>query len=349
MVKRTNVQAAKHANKKAKIDPALENIANIINEAEHLPQQCRAMLVDMLPLSLSVTVDKRHELQTVAVDMVEETLNTKMSAMEAAVAAENEKLETLKASEGGLTNAVQVAETALTAQQVVVQKLKEALAEATSVANASQTTLSERTAAQKAGDEAAVAAKEEKAALEVAFDAHFKTPMTEGTAGPNFKELEPFLKTIEIEASLLTALPSSCAKSKEHRGTFDEVVLTELDKAISSKLASLGALLAAEAPASIEREAAVRAAEKEYEAKKEAQRQSAAAFESAQRDLGEREAKLTEAKSHVDEFQPQLTSLLGSVEKVKVALGEFEAGPFATFTTFKTKTGVAVEVAPAGA
>jgi len=349
MGKRTNTQAAKQVNKKVKVDPALEVIAGVINEAEHLPQQCRTMLTEILPLSLNVPTDKRHKHQTMAVSMFEETLNTKKAAMEAAVSAANEKLDDLKASEEQLASTVKEAEVAVAAQQEVSEASKERSASAVSAVEASQTALSECIAAQKAGNEQAAADKEQKDALEVAFEKHFKTPMAEGTAGPDFAGLEPFLKTIDIEASLLTALPSTCTKPKDQRGAFDEVVLQELEKAISAKLAALAQLVEAEIPTAAEREAAVRAAEQENEAKKEASSAAAAELETAQKELSERQAALSKAKLAVDEFRPTLLTLAGSVDTLRKALSDFESGPLASFMSYKVKSSMPVDVATAGA
>merc|ERR1711972_414814 len=78
--------------------------------------------------------------------------------------------------------------------------------------------------------------------------------MESGTSGPHFSELEPFLKKIQVEPCLITALPSTCAKTKEERGSFDLLCLQELERAITSKIASLGESVAAETPAALERE-----------------------------------------------------------------------------------------------
>merc|ERR1712014_337446 len=104
--------------------------------------------------------------------------------MEAAVAAESEKLENLKASEGKLVSAVKEAEAAVSAQQEVVEASKKRFDSAASATEASQTVLSQSIAAQKAGDEKSAIDKEQKAALEVAFEKHFKSPMAEGASGP---------------------------------------------------------------------------------------------------------------------------------------------------------------------
>jgi chromosome segregation ATPase len=349
MGKRSSVQAAKLTNKKIKPDPALEPVASILREAEHLPPLCRAMLVDMLPLCLSFPANQRHELQSVVVEMVAETFDAKKSEMDKAVATEQEKLDSLKASEEKLMSTMKEAEVAIADQQNVVQQLTDSLANATTVANASAEVLAERRDAKKIGDENVATAKAEKVALEAAFQTHYKAPMEEGIAGPCFRELEPFLAKVELEPSLLTALPSSCAKSKEHRGNFDEVVLQELEKAISSKIEALGAAVEVDGPASVEREGAVQAAEKDCEAKNEARNECMRQLEDAQRELGVREEALCAAKSAVEDFQPQLATLTVQADTLRAELTEFEAGPLATFLSSKTRIDVPAEAVPAGA
>lgn len=349
MGKRANTQVSgKAVNKKTKVDPALASVAEVIKQAEHLPERCRTMLVDMLPFSLSVPSDQRHEVQTWAVGAVEQTLHGHKSLLEAAIVTEDGKLATLKSSEVDLGNAVTEAESALEAQKEVVQSSKCLLAEATEAANAASQTLLTAQAEQKAGETKLASTTEQKANFEASFQANFKTPM-EGGAGPNFKELQPLLKHIEMEASLLKALPLSCSKSKDDRGSFDEVVLQELEKALSLKIAALGEIVAVETPASVEREGAVQAAEKDHNEKKESQKQAADAFEGAQKEQCNREATLATAKQAVEQFQPQVDAVTGQLEKAKATLATFETGPLNSFTKYKTLVGVSDEAAPAGA
>jgi len=349
MGKRANNQATgRAANKKAKVDPALASVAEVINQAVDLPERCRNMLVDMLPFSLSVPSDQRHEVQTWAVGAVEQTLNGHKSLLEAAIVTEDGKLSTLRSSEVDLVNAVTVAEGALAAQKEVVQSTKISLAEASEAANTASKTLLTSQAEQKAGALKLTSTTEEKAAFEASFQTHFKTPMEEGAA-PNLKELQPLLKHIEMEASLLKSLPSSCSKSKGDRGSFDEVVLQELEKALTLKIASLGEIVLVETPASVEREAAVQVAEKDHTEKKEAQKQAADAFEGAQKEQSDREATLAKAKQAVEQFQPQVDAVTGLLEKAKTTLATFETGPLLNFTKYNTLVGVSEEAGSAGA
>jgi chromosome segregation ATPase len=302
------------------------------------------MLVDMLPFSLSVPSEERHEVQKAAADMVEQTLNAKKSVMQSAVAAEDVKLAELMASQTEFTSTVSEAETAVASQKEVVHTAKSALAEATTTANASRTTLTDLRTEQKEADAKLQDAREEKAALESALENHFK-PMMEDAAGQHFKELEPFLKKLEMEESLLIALPSTCAKSKEHRGTFDNVVMETLEKAICSKISTLGDTVTAETPASVQRQLAVEAAEKDFDAKKEIQKQAVAEFEVAQKEHTAREATLSKAKQTLLELKPQVDLVTGSIEKAKLMLEAFETGPLAGFKGFSAP----LEAAPAGA
>jgi len=348
MGKRANNQmAAKSVAKKAKADPTLTSIAEVIMEAEDLPNRCRTMLVEMLPFALNAPAEERHEIQRAASDMVEQTLKAKKAMMENAVVVEAAKLVSLKDSHLALTNAVDEAVGDLAAQKDVVQNAKSALADATIAANASRDAVSNLRSEQTSADAKLECAREEKTALESAFENHFK-PMKEDAAGPHFQELEPLLKKLVMEESLLIALPSTCAKSKEHRGTFDNVVLEELEKAICLKLSALGETVEAEAPASAERETAVQVAEKDREAKKETQMQAVSAFENAQKEQSDRESALGQKRLAADELQPEIDLVTGLADKAKEALDLFEAGPLAGFKSYGV-TPASAEAAPLGA
>merc|ERR1712187_683470 len=80
--------------------------------------------------------------------------------------------------------------------------------------------------------------REEKATLETLFRDHFKAPM-EANEGPHFSFLQAHMSKLELEESLAVALPSSCAKPKEQRGAFDDLVISELEKAMITKIESL--------------------------------------------------------------------------------------------------------------
>jgi hypothetical protein len=353
MGKRANNQAVKSMAKKLKMDPALGSIADVIRAAQHLPEKCRTMLIETLPYSLGLPSHERHEIQVACVSMAEEVMMAKKLALEAVVTAEDAKLASLKASETELTTMVQEAQSALDAQIEKVQTSAMVVGNATSTLDANLKAFTARQEEQTEGDAKLKSAMEGKVSLEAAFQTHFKTPMEEGEGGPNFKELEPFLHAIELEPSLATALPSSCAKTKTERGNFDDLVLQEFEKSITTRLAALGDVITTETPASVERAVAVQAAKKDHEASEEIQKAAVVELEAKQKMESDRKTDLAKAREALDNFKPQLDALQAKLDAAKVELSEYEVGTYASFVGYKTKASPSVtnmeQVAPGGA
>merc|ERR1719491_1556163 len=84
--------------------------------------------------------------------------------------------------------------------------------------------------------------------------------------------LAPILKNLTLESSLVIALPSTCAKMKANRGSFDNMVLKQLEKTMMSKVAELATLLEEAAACTQSCVAAAEAAEKEVELTAERQK-----------------------------------------------------------------------------
>lgn len=347
MGKRANNTSAKAPAKKSKADPAFASVGDAVMEADQLPERVRGMLVEMMPFSLKFASDERHELQSMAVGMLEQTMTGHKTALDAKAVAEATALATLKASESNLSTTVTSAEAGLAAQKDVVQSRKTALVEATEAEKSSGNILSTLKTERTTATEAAAQMAAEQTAIAAAFAEHFG-PMEEGEGKAHFKKLEPFLKKIELEDTLLKALPSTVAKAKDKRGTFDNLVLQELSKAFNIKIAALAASVEAEGPAAQQRDAGVATAEKDHEAKKNDLTQAMAEFEAAEKEHGDREAALGHAKQAVDDFQPQVDEVTERLSNAKKALEDFEAGPLANFFVLQARVAaVAEEEAPA--
>lgn len=337
--------ATKAPAKKSKVDPVFASVSEAILEAEQLPERVRTMLADMLPFSLKFASDERHDLQAMAVSMAQQTLQGKKSALDVAALAEANALATLKASESQLGTAVTETEHAHNSQKDVVTARNSALAEAKVQASGSAKASSELHAERTSAEANLATMQTEKNAIETAFAEHFK-PMEEGDGKAHLKKLEPFLKMIEIESTLLTALPSSVGKAKDKRGTFDHLVLQELDKAFNAKIAALGAAVLAEGLASEQRNAAVQAADKDSDAKKADVVQADAESQAALKELHEREAAHEAASQAIVDFHPKVAEVTERVSIARTALEQFESGPFANFLILQARV---AEVAAADA
>jgi len=294
------------------------------------------MLADMLPFSLKFASDERHELQAMAVGMAQQTLQAKKSALDVAALAEANALATLKASGDQLQTTATETEHARNSQKVVVTAKAESLAQAKVAESESAKKSSDLHAERTSGQANIATMQKEKDAIETAFAEHFK-PMEEGDGKAHLKKLEPFLKMIEIESTLLTALPSSVGKAKDKRGTFDHLVLQELDKAFNVKIAALAEAVLAEGPASEQRDAAAQAADKDLEAKKSDVVQADVENQEALTELHKREAAHEAASQAVNDFDPKVAELTERVSVARTALEQFEAGPLANFLTLQAR------------
>merc|ERR1711959_848338 len=105
---------------------------------------------------------------------------------------------------------------------------------------------------------------------------------------------------------MLSTLPGTCAKSKEDRGSFDHVILEQLEKAIAAKISTLAGTVAAETSVVAERAAAVKDAETDCNCKKGTQNQFIVAFKAAQKEQADGDAALIKATEAANVFRTQL-------------------------------------------
>jgi hypothetical protein len=286
--------------------------------------------------------------------MMEESLMAVKSQLEAEVSAQKEKQQSIETTMLECKRAAEEAKAAVDTQTEATEAAKSAHDDSTKAKIKCQQALVEKQEIQRSGDEKLTNTRDNKHALEMAFKEHFQTP-SEKSEAPNYSGFEPFLHQLDIEQSLLTALPGTCAKDKASRGNFDEVVLTEFEKAMTLKIASLNETIETEMPAALEREEQVKRAEAELNAKNEEHTQADDALVAARKEMSEREGTLEKANEVVNDVQRQLEVAIGLHETAQANVKFFETSPLAEFLTLKSKTATPLEVitplkaAPAGA
>lgn len=280
--------------------------------------------------------------------MAEEALEKVKSEMGIVLSGNDANLEGLRTTMDKLVAEVKAAEATLAAQKDVLETKKGHLDEMTTAENASLETLADKEKVKAAGDAKVASLEADKAALESAFQVHFQVPM-EANEGPHFKELEPFLQTMDIEKSLFSTLPGTCAKTKEKRGSFDDVILEQLEKALTGSISTLAESIAAESLAVTGSVEALQEVQTDCSAKQDAREHAAAEFEVAQTEQSGAEEALVKANEAVTELCPQLEQAAAQSELTKSKLVAFETGPLEGFMTFKTRTAAPTEAATAGA
>jgi len=328
--------AAASPKKRGKVAPMHAGIIATLQGAEDLNEQCREMLVGMAAPCLNTFKSERIQLQHTGVTMIEETLNDHQKKLVAAVDVAKRALADLEGSKTALMQTLDGAKATLEAKRADFLASHTAREEAKASVQAAETALAEANAEQKKGDANHAALEKQKASIDAAYQEHFKAPM-DANEGPHQAELKPFIKNLGLEESLTSALPSSCLKTKDQRGGFDELVLGELGKALVSKIEGLTQSIADEAAGVIQRKAGVTSAEAVLEAKKAAEKVAEAGLEAAANAQHEADAALRQASQDWSTFEPRVQEATDEHQMRDTMRIDFEEGALKEFASLRDK------------
>jgi len=328
-------------------DPLMEGVANAIQQAE-LPNDCKEMLLITFPFSLELPVEERHEFHEMVVTMVGDSIQHTHSKMIQEVEEAGSAVEAAKAKNTELEATAVEADSKLNVAGETVQSKEAALQDATTLASNKKTSFDDAKDAQTKGGAESEALKQEKqtyvSALENSFKALSEGDLEGEQAAEHYKVIEPLIANLPLDESLRLALPSTCQKKPGDRGSFDNVIMEQLEKALQTRNAALGEQIDAGASAAAERAAAVQAAEQDLQAAKEAK-------ETAQTDLQDAKTKRDEAyelvkssKKAVTEGVKELEGLTKSHDDKLKVRAHFENWNMSSFAQLKDKSAAPKEV-----
>jgi hypothetical protein len=283
--------------------------------------------------------------------MIEEMFNTERKKLIAAVEEAQKEMTDLEGSKSALSETLDVAKKTLEAKTQVKMAAMFASEAAKTATKTAETASAKAIEAQTKADADHANLEKEKAAIEVAYQEHFKAPM-DANECPQHTFLKPFVDTLGLEESLISALPSSCMKPKDQRGGFDELVLVELGKAFVAKIAAIGQSIVEAAASITARKADVASAEAVLETKKAEEKTCADAFDAAVTEQSEAEAKVTKASEEWSAFEPKVQEATDKHNLHDTKRIDFEEGAFKDFATLRDKeapASVEEEAAVAGA
>jgi len=311
------------------------------NPLLELNDECRKMLVSMVPHSLIVPVDERHEQQNVAVAMIEESILAVQAKLVAALEAENAKVSGSEAKKAELAAAHLAAEEALAAAKAVTADRAAAVKAATEVVHDAKKVKQAKLAEQKKGDASLLAAKKDKENLEGALSGPFhklKSGDFEAAQAPGlFKSLSSHFSKLSIEESMKIALPSGLQKKPEDRGTFDTLVVNQVEEVFTKKIAELQEILAAGAPEQEERQKAVDAAQAAVEAAEATAAEATAKLAESEAAQQAAEAALEAAAAAVEGYESEYAEATAARDKLKEALETFQSTSVKNFNELKEK------------
>jgi len=174
------------------------------------------------------------------------------TASAAAVIAEKDKLMAIASEKEAECKAKEEAET----------QAKQKVASDASAEKDAEAALKDALAKQASGDAALLLAESQKTELEL-MQKHHIAPLLEGTAEDSklsAKEVMKVAKKFISEPSLLESLPTTLAKAKDSRGTFDGLVIKQMEESFATALGDVTTVVSKGAATKEELAAAVAAA-----------------------------------------------------------------------------------------
>jgi len=337
--------------KKSRVDPMFAGIVATLKGADDLNEHTRDMLIGMAVPCLSKTKEERHDVQQLGVSMIEETLEAQKKELIDALEVARKELSNLEGSKSVLLQHVDAAKAMRDLKQEAMKQASLTHKDAQSSAKAAEADLTEAKEAEQKAVVAYAALSKEKVAIDAAYEEHFKVPM-EGEQGPQHIFLKPFLDTLGLEESLISALPSSCMKTKAQRGGFDDLVISELGKSLVAKMAALTQSVADDALVISERTASVVSSEQAVAAKNLTDQNAAADLEAATTALSEAETQVCNANEEMTTFEPRVQEATDNYNLHDTKRKNFVDGPLLNFETLREKgfqMPVEEEAATAGA
>ena len=218
-------------------------------------------------------------------------------------------------------------------------KLK--LAEATKVVLTAKSALCDKEKLQREGDVAFEAAKAEKAALEAALSEDFRLLRDGGVDGDiaqtHYKKLEGLASNIGLETSLMTALPTCMMKKPGDRGSFDAMVVVQLQDKLTKRISDLAEIIQSGQPSAATRQEAVDASRSELESAKQAQQEAAELLKAATDRLQECEKQKADAAANVEQYEPQFEAARKTVAEKEAERDAFCDYNFACFQKLQSQ------------
>jgi len=336
------------AAKKGKVDIAFAGIQDTLNKAEHLPASCRAMLMAMVPASLATPSEQRSKQQTTVIEWIEDVLQKHQCQLSSEADAVSTKLSQLQATKAEHLASVEKAEAVLAEKKEVVPVKRNALSEATTAMAATKKLLAEKQEERNVCDADFLAMQEEQEGLASAFVEHFKIPLEAGEA-LHYEALMPFLRKLDLQESFMVSLPATCSKTKEQRGSFDEIVLQTLEQELLDRAATIKDVVSSPNAEREARSGAIQKTEEQLAAESAAVEKATEELTAAEKDVELAGTSLKEVEQGAATVTSEVKASAKLCDKLRFVLEGFEAGPLKSFTSFKEGNSAADPSPVAGA
>jgi len=282
MSKRSAQQPQDAASKKAKVTPEAKKFSaiDVALRTTDLGLTAEALITitSALPLSLASPKNERHPFQEQAVaavgDLLARIQDQKTEAITKTAAARDE-VEKEKESQDAKVKEMQED---YEVKSKSCQELKTALAGVARAFQSAKVAVGEAEKSQRAVVDKIQSASKDKAAVE-----QLVQDMASIHERPS--EISSFLKKlsnqVDVDATMITAIPCTLGKEPSARGTFDEVVMTQLNETTSKRIEELSGVQKSAEQLQAEQSATVESAQAALQKARDAQLEHARKYNDA--------------------------------------------------------------------
>jgi len=292
-----------------------DTYAGVVEAINHplsgdLDAETRKMLVSTIAQGLCVPLGEREEVQEVSVRMLEQVFENIMGRMQAEIDTATEALDSQESKKARLEKDVTQADAALEEASTELSERKNKLAESTKETMEATAALVQIETAQKDADAQHQQAKEDKEAIEAALTMDFRL-LRDGEADAeqakqHYDKLAALVGKLQLDSSLLTALPTCMMKKPSERGSFDAMVVATLEEGLKSKVAKLAESIEAGEPEAAARRQAAESASQALEAAKNTQQELANSLNTTTELKQEREKDKQAALTALSKHEPEV-------------------------------------------
>eukprot|EP00434_Breviolum_minutum_P002202 symbB.v1.2.001939.t1/scaffold55.1/size374282/21 len=330
-----------------------QDIATAMKGAEGYPPMVVKMISDNLAICLADYKEERHEFQASVASMAEQIIASIKVSIEAKIKEAEEKLAKADADKASREAAMEELrrgeETKKSAEDKVAANVaaKQEVSTAEDELKKAMQALKAAEKEQKSGDAKSVADEAKKSKLENAINSVF-VPCKEGALEKaaitkGISELQKLGKEYDFDNALLTSLPSALQKEPASRGTFDNVVVNNVEEELQKRLTSLKEELAKAAPDREERASKVASCAAAVEAGKMKLDSLEKACKDALAAMKEADGKAKAASKALKAFGPEMKATGKALKDAKDSLESFTTGAMTSFTELLARTKPAPE------
>eukprot|EP00929_Paragymnodinium_shiwhaense_P014287 TRINITY_DN12218_c0_g1_i1.p1 TRINITY_DN12218_c0_g1~~TRINITY_DN12218_c0_g1_i1.p1 ORF type:complete len:374 (-),score=151.78 TRINITY_DN12218_c0_g1_i1:432-1553(-) len=328
--------------KVATADTTMQAVVDGLEASTDLPVPCRQMLLAMLPGSLGMPADGRSEEQERVVAMVKQIIDGVLQKLEQDLAREEQRVKDLETEKAAAATKIHEADEAATAAVETTAAKKTALVEADQTLKTATAAHEDALEKQREGDAPLLSSESELSDIRQAVEGSLRCLSdTEQWSADRVSawcdSVAEALKSCNVAESMLISVRASCAVAPGARGDFEKMVVGQLEKTCTDRLAKLAASLEEATPARTARQAAVDEAGAAAAAAEAARKAASEAVLDAEVEESNSAAAAKSAKEASAQTCSALEAAVGCCEQARTSLEQFQKHNVAGFETLRTK------------